>query len=328
MRAPELWAEDRLRARLLAPLGWTYACIGRLRRQWVRPRQAPVPVICVGELTVGGSGKTPTALALAELLIAKGHRPHFLSRGYRGREAGPLRVDPARHDARTVGDEPLLLAALAPTWVARDRVAGADAAARAGAELLIMDDGLQNPALRPDLALLVVDGGYGFGNRRVLPAGPLREPIEDALARVQAVIRIGPDRVGIERSLPPHLPRIEAELVPGPAAPDLSGRRVVAFAGIGRPAKFFRSLCAQGALLVAAHAFPDHHAYRHHEIVTLLAAAEHRDALCVTTAKDLVRLPEGLRAKVRALPVRLAFADPEALDRLIAPVLASRRINT
>jgi tetraacyldisaccharide 4'-kinase len=141
------------------------------------------------------------------------------------------------------------------------------------------------------------------------------------------VIRIGPDRVAIERSLPEHLPRIEAELRPGPAAPDLSGRRVVAFAGIGRPAKFFRSLIAQGAELVAAHEFPDHHPYRHHEIVTLLAAAERQGALCITTAKDLVRLPGDLRAKVRVLPVRLVWAHPEALDRLIEPALASRRIN-
>lgn len=327
MRAPEFWTEDGLRAHLLAPLGWSYASLGRLRRGTARPRQAPVPLICVGELTVGGSGKTPTALAIGERLIAGGRRPHFLSRGYRGREPGPLRVDPAKHDARAVGDEPLLLAAVAPTWVAADRAAGADAAVRAGAELLIMDDGLQNLALRPDLALLVVDGAYGFGNRRVLPAGPLRESTEDGLARVQAVIRVGPDRIGIEDGLPPHLPRLEATLAPGPAAPDLSGRRVVAFAGIGRPAKFFQSLSAAGAEVVAAHAFPDHHPYRPHEIVTLLAAARCRGALCVTTAKDLVRLPGDLRAEVATLPVRLAFADPAALDRLIEPALESRRIT-
>ena len=328
MRAPEFWAEDGLGARLLDPLGRLYGQAGRLRRRCTTPRRAPLPTICVGNLTVGGAGKTPVAIALAVRLLAAGERPHLVTRGYGGRARGPLRVAPERHDARLVGDEALLLAAVAPTWLARDRLAGAQAAAGAGASLVILDDGFQNPSLAPDLALVVIDGSYGFGNRRLVPAGPLRELVADGLRRADAAIRLGADAAQVEESLPAALPRLEAELRPAADAPDLAGRRVLAFAGIGRPVKLFTTVREAGAELVEGVAFPDHHRYRRAEVEPLLARARQAGALCVTTAKDAVRLPADLRVRVAVMPVAVAWRDPAALDRLLEGLRARSRAIT
>ena len=194
---PEFWARRGLISSLLQPLAWVYAQGAAARQHFARPWQAPVPVICVGNLVAGGAGKTPVALSLARRLQARGRPVHILSRGYGGSLAGPVAVDPVRHSAAEVGDEPLLLAAAARCWVARDRVAGAQTAIAAGAKLLLLDDGLQNPRLAKTLSLLVVDGGYGFGNRRVLPAGPLRERLAAGLARSSAVVLMGEDTAGI-----------------------------------------------------------------------------------------------------------------------------------
>src|SRR5689334_14659171 len=214
---------------------------------------------------------------LSRLLAARGKAVHVVTRGYGGQLAGPLAVDPARHGAEEVGDEPLLLAAAVPTWVARDRAAGARAAVAAGAEILLLDDGFQNPALAKDLSLLAVDGGYGFGNGLVMPAGPLREPFGAGLARAQAVVLIGEDEAGVVRTIEAGLGRLKllrADLVPAAdAAAELAGRRVLAFAGIGRPAKFFVTLERLGAEIAETRAFPDHHPYAASEIETLLAAA-------------------------------------------------------
>lgn len=317
MRAPDFWAHDGLAAHVLSPLGEAYGLAGRLRRQLASPVRAAVPVICVGNLTVGGAGKTPVVLALAARLIGRGRRPHLLTRGYGGRLVGPVRVDPARHDAAAVGDEALLLAAAAPTWCARDRVRGARAAIAAGADLLILDDGFQNPHLHHDMALLVVDGGFGFGNGRLLPAGPLRESPAAGFARASAVVQLGADEAGLDRHLPPAVTRLCARLRAGPEAPDLRGRPVVAFAGIGRPEKFFRSLAEAGARLVARHAFADHHRYRSRELQALLAEAENKAALCVTTAKDAVRLPQAFLAAITIWSVNVIWQDHDALDHLL-----------
>jgi tetraacyldisaccharide 4'-kinase len=307
MRAPEFWARDGLRARLLAPAGQLYGLAGRLRRRLVRPQRAGVPVICVGNLVAGGAGKTPAVIAIARRLADAGHRPHLLGRGHGGRERGPLRVDPLQHDAAAVGDEALLLAEVAPTWVARDRLGGARAAVAAGAELLIMDDGLQSPRLAQDLRVVVIDGTFGFGNRRLLPAGPLRERIEDGLARASAVIRIGADRDRIGALLAPGLPCLEADLRPDDGAPALAGWKVLAFAGIGRPEKFFESVAGMGAEIIRRRSFADHHPYRRAEVEALLAEAKRLNARCVTTAKDRVRLPLDLRDRIVVVPVVLRW---------------------
>lgn len=317
MRPPEFWARDGAPARLLSPLGSLYTLAGRWRRRLARPLRLPVQVVCAGNLTVGGAGKTPLCLALAKRLIGQGQAPHFLTRGYRGRCKGPLRVDPARHQAADVGDEALLLAAVAPTWVARERRAGAAAAVAAGASVLIMDDGFQNPALVQDVGLIVIDGEVGWGNCRVLPAGPLREPVADGLARASAVVLVGEDRTGIVPLLPEGFPCLRANLAPLPRAGELRGARVLAFAGIGRPDKFFASLRAVGAELAGTRVFPDHHPFRDAQLEALATDAERLGAQPVTTAKDHVRLPPNWRPRVAVLPVQLTFCDPAALDRLL-----------
>jgi len=317
MQAPEFWAHQGLAAQVLSPLGQAYGLAGRLRRRLTRPARVPVPVICVGNLAVGGTGKTPVAMALAARLNARGRQPHLLTRGYGGRLSGPIQVDPRRHDAAEVGDEALLLAGTAPTWCARDRVQGANVAVAAGADVLIMDDGFQNPRLHQDLALLVVEGSFGFGNHRLLPAGPLRERLVDGFARATAIVQLGADEIGVERQLPPAMVRLGARLRPRLDAPDLRERRVVAFAGIGRPEKFFRSLVEAGARLVGRHGFADHHRYRRRQVRALLAEAADRQALCVTTAKDSVRLPPDLRAAITIWPVVVSWQDLSGLDRLL-----------
>jgi tetraacyldisaccharide 4'-kinase len=317
---PEFWSRPGLMPSLLEPAAQAYAAVGAARRALATQYRAAVPVICVGNLVVGGAGKTPIVDSLARLLRARGRRPAILSRGYGGRTAGPIQVDPARHDAPAVGDEPLLLARTAPVWVARDRAAGARAAIDAGADCLVMDDGFQNPGLAKDLSLLAVDGAYGFGNGRVLPAGPLREPAANGLSRADAVVLLGEDRTVLEPGLPK--PLLRAILTPLNGA-DFAGAPVIAFAGIGRPAKFFAALEGAGARLLGRHAFPDHHPYAEAELRRLADAAAAHDARLVTTEKDWMRLAPPWRTRIATLAVRVAWQDEAALMTLIDAVLAA-----
>ena len=315
MRPPEFWQRDGMLPALLAPAAAVYASATarRLRRPAFR---APAPVICCGGVTVGGAGKTPLALDLGARLLARGRRVAFLTRGYGGAARGVLRVDPGAHDAALAGDEALLLAALAPTYVCADRAAAARVAIAAGADVLVMDDGLQNPGLRQDAPLLVIDGGAGFGNGRVIPAGPLREPVGIAAARCRAAVLIGGDAAGALALLPPALPVLRARLAAEPD-PALPGARVLAFAGIARPEKFFATVRESGAEAVACRGFPDHHRFRIAELDSLLADAAAADAVPLTTAKDAARLPPAYRARVRVLRVRLEWSAPEAVERLL-----------
>src|SRR5579871_1079522 len=253
--APSFWRNNGLAARLLAPASLFTAAVTAHRV--ARPGwQAPVPVVCCGNVTVGGAGKTTLALDLGQRLLAHGRAVHFLLRGYGGSVRGPHRVTAADAVA-DVGDEALLLAQLAPTWVGADRAASARAAVAAGADVLVMDDGLQNPTLHKDLSLLVIDGATGFGNGRVLPAGPLREPIAVGASRCQAALLIGNDALGVVATLPASLPLLRARLVPGKEAATLAGRQVLAFAGIASPEKFFATLREASVILAAQVPFPD-----------------------------------------------------------------------
>ncbi|MEO3432715.1 tetraacyldisaccharide 4'-kinase [Inquilinus sp. CAU 1745] len=322
MKAPSFWRSPNAVATALSPLGAAYGRIGRWRRQTAKPWRAEVPVLCIGNLTAGGAGKTPVALSLALRLRAMGLEPHFLSRGYGGRMKGPVMVDPGRHEATDVGDEPLLLAEAAPTWVARDRAAGAKAAIDAGATVLVMDDGFQNPALAKDVSLVVVDGETGFGNGRLIPAGPLREPLADGLGRASALAVMGDDRAGVGALAEEwELPVLFGRLVPDGDAGWLRGTPVVAFAGIGRPEKFFATLKALGARPTAEFAFGDHHRYEADEIMRMVDLANRAKAVLVTTTKDRARLPPDARPMVRTLPVRVSWSDDGAVDRLLEPLL-------
>lgn len=314
MRAPDFWRHPGLPARALAPLGALYGWSVALKAKFAKPFDPGLPVICVGNLTAGGSGKTPIAIAIAERLRAKGHKPFFLTRGYGGSEQGPAMATRA-HGAAQMGDEALLLARAAPTVVARDRAAGARLAKEKGATVLVMDDGHQNFALRKSLSLVVVDAETGFGNGFQIPAGPLREPIAQGLARADAVILMGngaPDLAGFSG------PVLRADLaVDGEA---FAGKAVFAFAGIGRPEKFVASLESAGADVVGRCFFDDHHPYTEDEIVELKAIAG--DAQLVTTEKDFVRLSVAQREGIRLLKAAATFADPPALERLLDSALA------
>ncbi len=279
-----------------------------------------MPVICVGNATLGGAGKTTVTLDLSRRLVARGWGVHVLLRGYGGSARGLHWVDPDE-PASIAGDEALLHAAIAPTWTCANRKTGAQALLAACAEVVLMDDGLQNPGVQKRLSLLVIDGATGFGNGRVFPAGPLREPVSAAAGRCQAAVLIGPDATGALAKLPPGLPVHRAALQPGPEAAAFAGRRVLGFAGIAMPEKFFATLTEAGADLVARRPFPDHHPYTQAELDSLLAEADRLDAVPVTTAKDAVRLPPALRERVLVLTVSLAWEDPNAPEDLLRTVI-------
>ncbi len=311
MRAPDFWQRPGLLPALLSPLGKLYGASVARKAAHATPWRAPVPVICVGNLTAGGSGKTPVAITVAQRLAARGATPFFLTRGYGGAAKGPLRV--AGHSAAQVGDEALLLAAEAPTIVAADRKAGAALAVAQGASVIVMDDGHQNFALVKDLSLVVVDGPSGFGNRHMIPAGPLREPVAQGLARADAVIvmNLGNPNLGnFTRAV------LRAQLVADGA--QFAGRKVFAFAGIGQPEKFIASLKAAGAIVSGTRFFADHHPYSARDIAALRRDAQ--DALLMTTAKDRVRLDADTARGIAVLPVTARFSDPALLDSLLPAV--------
>ena len=313
MKAPAFWTQDGYLPRLLDPLGCLFKAGGAIRQFATPTHVAGIPVICVGNLVVGGAGKTPVALSLASQLAKIGQVAAFLTRGHGGRLSGPIQVDPSVHDAGDVGDEALLLAEIAPTWISRDRGKGGIAARDAGAEIIIMDDGFQNPGLTKTLSLVVVDGGYGFGNGRMLPAGPLREPIAQGLERASAVVLIGVDETKITESLPKHLPVLRATISSIAHDRLRAGVSVLGFAGIGRPSKFRASLETLGLEITHFKTFADHHSYTANEIQALLSEAERLGAVPVTTAKDHVRLPADVRSRIERLDISVRWEDEEAL---------------
>ena len=322
MIAPRFWATDRASwiSRALSPLGALYgaATARRMARAGVK---VSAPVVCVGNFVVGGAGKTPTAIAIARLLLGAGERVAFLSRGYGGApRTEPLLVDPSMHLSRVVGDEPLLLARVAPCFVGADRVAAARAAIEAGAGVLVMDDGLQNPGLAKDCAFAVVDAEAHFGNGLCVPAGPLRAPLAAQLPFVDALIAIGGgDSVGSLVEAARGKPILRARLRPDAVvASDLIGRSVLAFAGIARPEKFFATLAEIGARVAAKRVFADHHFFTAREIEALLSLAAARDLILVTTEKDQARIAPEYAREMVALPVTLRFDEPEAVRRLLA----------
>jgi tetraacyldisaccharide 4'-kinase len=331
MREPGFWwRSDSAAAHLLAPAAAAYGFIAA--RRMAQPGwRAGVPVLCIGNFTVGGSGKTPTAIAVAKLLTEAGRRPFFLSRGYGGALAGPVRVD--TQGAAAVGDEPLLLARIAPTVVARNRPAGARAAVAAGAGAIVMDDGWQNPSLAKDLVIAAIDGRRGTGNGRVFPAGPLRAPLEKQLDHADALLVIGPPgsaaAAAIAAAERRRLPQFAGDLIPDPAAIErLAGTRVLAFAGIADPDKFFATLEASGITVAARRGFPDHHRYAPDEIARLVADAGAQRLTLVTTEKDAARLAgdaaaHGLAARAVALPVTLKIGG-DAFARMVIDAAAGR----
>ncbi|HWU26459.1 MAG TPA: tetraacyldisaccharide 4'-kinase [Rhizomicrobium sp.] len=317
MRAPEFWTgkdgASRLTATALSPLGRLYGAVTAWKRTHAAPYCAKAKIACIGNLTVGGSGKTPVSLAVLDILQSRNVSAAALTRGYGGRIRKPTVVDSSLHTAADVGDEALLLAARNRTIVSADRPLGARLADAEGVAVIVMDDGYQNFSLAKDLQILVVDAEAGFGNGHILPAGPLRERIEDGLARADAVVFVGAG----SPALPGFSgPVFRARLIPS-RGEDLASRRVLAFAGIGRPEKFFDTLRALGASVVATYPFPDHHVFRTDEIAKLRSNAVSENAMLITTEKDYVRLAPAERGDIQVLAVRAALEQPQAFEQFV-----------
>jgi len=320
MREPWFWRSDALAARVaagaLAPLALAYDAGQRLRRAAAAPAEAPGPVICIGNATLGGVGKTPFAILVSRILRQAGRAPWFLTRGYGGRLKGPVRIAPERHGAEDVGDEALLLAQHGPVILSADRPRGARAAFEGGADTVIMDDGYQNPTLRKTLSILLVDAADPAGNGRVFPSGPLREPLARARARADMVVAVkrradDPAPAGLDADF-------QARLAP---AGDVAPRRVVAFTGIGVPAKFFTTLADAGFELSQQVPFADHHVFSRHEMKALRRAAKENKAALITTEKDYARLPDAMRKEILTLPVAMALNDEAGFRaRLLAAI--------
>lgn len=323
---PRFWSDPQVRVLpwLLSPVAALVAACA-VRRQQKKGWKAPVPVLCCGNLTTGGTGKTTVVLDLVTRLKARQVTVHALTRGYGGRIKTATQVDLTRHSARDVGDEALLLAAQCPTWVGGDRVASARAAIAAGATCLVMDDGFQNPGLCKDLSLLVVDGRVGLGNGHVLPAGPLREPPACALARASAVLLVGADQTGFLKNYGASLPAVlSSDLRTGEDVQALRGQRCIAFAGLGRPSKFFEGLRQAGVEPVQCLAFPDHYFYKERDMTHLETLARQANAQLVTTPKDTVRFPPAFRAQIRTVGVELVWQNAEAPEALLDDLLNRR----
>jgi tetraacyldisaccharide 4'-kinase len=333
MREPTFWWKGKGGGRLLAPVAGIYGAIAAMRLR--SPGQkVGIPVICVGNLTLGGAGKTPAALTVGRLLLAESKRPFFLTRGYGGRLAGPVGADRTIHGAADVGDEPSLLAELAPTIVARDRLAGARAAQRDGADVIVMDDGFQNPSLAKDLAILVVDGRRAIGNGRVFPAGPLRAPLEAQLACAQAMLVVGAPSDGVA-PIGAIARRHGIALFHGSLEPDranldaVGGRPVLAFAGIADPEKFYATLHDAGVAIAERTSFPDHHRYTAADARALIARADAAGVALITTEKDYVRFAGDaalaeLAARTNVLRVRLKVKEEPEFRRLILSAVERR----
>jgi tetraacyldisaccharide 4'-kinase len=336
MREPAFWHRPKSwKSHLLRPLGALYGAIAarRLKR---RGFDAGIPVLCVGNYHVGGAGKTPTVLALANVLRELGETPVVLSRGYGGRLRGPVMVDPARHTAADIGDEPLMLSSYLPVAVSRDRVDGVALARSQRASVILMDDGFQNPSIAKDASLIVIDSDRGVGNGKVFPAGPLRAPLKPQLALTDALIVVGDGTAG--EAIAADIRGRGAEVFSAHLEPDaaslaaLSGRKVLAFAGIGDPHRFFRTLTASGIEVAGTRAFADHHSFAIREIDALLADARHKTLTLVTTEKDFARLacagaPPAWAREIVPFKVALEFSDGGALRKFLAARLLAAREN-
>ena len=312
MKTPVFWQHKNFTTFILYPLGKLYSLATRLNLKFHKPQRVNIPVICIGNLTAGGSGKTPTAISIAAILQTMGYKPFFVSRGYGGKLNNVL-VSTNLHTPEQVGDEPLLLARQAPVIVNANRFQGAQTAISHGADIIIMDDGFQNPKLHKDLSFLVFDGSIGYGNGFCIPAGPLREELSHGLKRAQAIIIIGEDKKNLKQQI--SLPSFEGKI--SALKPQISGSRVMAFAGIGRPEKFYLSLKELGFELVKTIDFPDHHFYSIQELQDLIKQAKDNNCQLITTSKDFVKIPQNLQQHFQVLEIEIKWNSPQELKKFL-----------
>ena len=320
MKTPSFWHADGFIPKLLEPLAQLYKCLSFLERSLGSKTKIDIPVLCIGNLVSGGAGKTPIALSIGQKLNVK-HNISFLTRGYGGIEAGPIEVNPDEHSSYEVGDEALILSEVGPTWVSRNRIAGAIAAKNAGFEIVIMDDGFQHTSLVKTLSFVIIDGPYGFGNGRLIPAGPLREPIYSGLKRADIIVLVGEVNPSIIELLPNNKPLLRASLVPAEMGTQLSNNNVIGFAGIGRPTKFLETLEKMGLNIIDFVAFPDHYRFRESEIRELYEKATEVDAILVTTFKDIKRVPKNVAHLCQPIGITVVWEDDNEIQQLLDSVI-------
>lgn len=330
-KTPKFWypktvdapKQHSLATNLLSPLSKLYQIAHRIKLSCTKTTHSPLPVICMGNVTVGGSGKTPACIAIQKLIKKNTlfSNPYFLTRGYGGSDPGPRRI--TDHDTvQKVGDEPLLLATFSNTIVSLNRPLGAKKAYDLGADLIIMDDGLQNKSLHKNISFMVLDGTLGLGNQKTLPAGPLREPLSMALKRSDAIIIIGEDTYGLKSTIMTssnaNIPIFEAKIIPDKTTSIPMNKPYIAFAGLGTPDKFFKTLRSNGLAVIETKSFADHYLYRENDITPLIKLAEKNNARLITTEKDYVRLPKALKENVYKYPVTLQWRSESSLVKFIA----------
>ncbi len=310
MKAPKFWEDDNLKAKLLSPLSFFYkkSTAARVSKPGYR---SALPVICVGNITAGGAGKTPVAMAIAKILKEQGKQPNFVSKGYGRQSEETLKVE--GQSPQIVGDEPLLLAKIAPTFVSEDRAEGAKKAQENKADVIILDDGFQDPTLEKSLSFLVIDGAYGLGNKKVIPAGPLREPFEEAIERADAIIVIGDLKKSLPKTDKPVLKANIKVSIPEVLKED----DVVAYCGIGIPGKFFASLRAAGVNVVSEISYPDHYIYSEQDFKDIFATATQKNAVVFTTEKDYVKVPEHLKKLISVIKAELVFEDEDVVREML-----------
>ena len=316
MKAPQFWYEPNTwKAKFLYPLGYFYNLLTLLRGKLAKPQSYSCLTICIGNLNVGGTGKTPTTIALAQHFLKKGLQVHVVSRGYKGKFQGTFLVDPQKHKSDEVGDEPLLMSEFTSVWVSNKRKNGIAAAENAGAQIVLLDDGFQDPSFHKDFSLIVVDGEKGFGNKKCMPAGPLRENIVQGFKRADALVIVG-QRIYKFDTFPTHLKIIHSTLKPIETGMNWKEGKYLAFAGIADPSKFFKTLRSLGANLIDCVALSDHQKLDGQVLKRLERKAISAHAQLVTTEKDAVRLSKTFRKKVLSLPVRIEFDDKNELENL------------
>jgi len=320
MRTPNHWQNNNVLSRLLMPFGWIYFQLSLWRHKIARSVDIGVPVICVGNIVAGGAGKTPTVMYLGKLL-SKRLKVAFLTRGYGGAFSGPIKVNPHKHTFQDVGDEALLLSKIAPTWVSKNRLDGGLAAKLDGAQIILMDDGFQNPTIGKTFSILVFDGPYGVGNNQLIPSGPLRETLGRGMSRADAVVIIGEDLHDLQSKIPENIPLFSVTTSPIISKKLKVAKSVIGFAGIGRPRKFLETLKTLNVEIQDFVPFPDHHKFRNSEIEDLIRRASETGAQLVTTTKDFVRLPPNTKNSVIAMDIELNWANQNQIKALLEQVL-------
>ena len=328
LKAPKFWYQnkDTIYSRSLYPLSLLFRLGTQIRNLLSKTNKSPLPIICIGNIVIGGAGKTPVALKIGKILIKSGYKPHFISKGYAGILKKNTLVE-SWHSPKSVGDEPLLLSEVAPTWIGLNRNISIKYANKKGSDCIIMDDGFQNPTIHKDFSIIVINSSQKFGNKRVIPSGPLRESIKRGMSRTNLVIVIGDKTPDLEKFIPSHIPIIQAKFRINNENKIFKGQKITAFAGIAYPEKFFNSLQEQGAKIVRKITYPDHHIFDENDLLSLAEIANKTQSILVSTQKDFVRIPKAYRSLVNTLDGEIFFENEDILKEILLNVIENHLQN-